>query len=197
MRVGLTGGIAAGKSVVAARLAEHGAAVIDHDLLARRVVEAGTEGLRAVVDTFGPTVLTPDGALDRPALGRLVFADDDARERLERALHPLIRAAAHEAEEAAVADGAAVVVHDIPLLVETGQQDAFDVLLVIDAPVELRIQRLVRGRGLSETAARERIAAQADDAVRREAADAVLDGSGSVEHLEQQVDSLWARWTTA
>ena len=194
MRVGLTGGIAAGKSVVASRLAEHGAAVIDHDLLAREVVGAGTPGLRAIVDTFGPEVRTADGALDRPALALLVFTDAAARARLDGVLHPLIRAAAREAEAAAVRGGAAVVVHDIPLLVETGQQDAFDVVVVVDAPVELRVQRLVQGRGLTDAAARSRIAAQVDDAVRVAAADVVLDGSGSVADLERQVDSLWSGW---
>ena len=194
MRVGLTGGIAAGKSVVASRLAEHGAAVIDHDALAREVVRAGTPGLRAIVGTFGPEVLTPEGALDRPALARLVFTDAAARERLDAVLHPLIRAVAREAEAAAVRGGAVVVVHDIPLLVETGQQDAFDVVVVVDAPVDLRIQRLVQGRGLSDAAARGRITAQVEDAVRMAAADVVLDGSGTIADLERQVDSLWSGW---
>ena len=180
--------------MVAARLAGHGAVVIDHDVLARVVVEVGSEGLDAVVDAFGPSVLTAAGVLDRPALARLVFDDPTARGRLDGLLHPRIRAAAREAEERALRSGAKVVVHDIPLLVETGQQSSFDVVVVVDAPVEVRVRRLTQARGLTEAEARRRVAAQSDDTVRRAAADVVLDGAGPVEDLGRQVDALWASW---
>lgn len=196
LRVGLTGGIAAGKSVVARRLGALGAAVIDHDVLARTVVDVGTPGLTAIVAAFGD-VLTPLGQLDRQALGTRVFGDQAARERLNAIVHPLVRAAAHDAEAAAVAAGHHVVVHDIPLLVETGQAGHFDVLVVVDAPAELRVQRLVEGRGLTAGDAWARLAAQADDEARLEAADVVLDGSGAVAELEVQVDAMWERWATA
>lgn len=193
VRVGLTGGIAAGKSAAARRFAERGAVVVDHDALAREVVEPGSEGLAAVVEAFGTDVLRPDGALDRPVLGRLVFGDDAARARLEAIVHPRVRALSHEREEQARAAGTPVVVHDVPLLVETGQADAFDLVVVVDAPVDVRVRRLVEGRGMSEPDARARIAAQADDDDRREAADVVLDGSGDVQHLAAEVDLLWQR----
>lgn len=196
LRIGLTGGIAAGKSVVARRLAAHGAAVIDHDVLAREVVDVGTPGLAAVVEEFGP-VLDALGRLDRRALGERVFADPKALDRLNAIVHPLVREAAREAEARAVADGHDVVVHDIPLLVETGQAGHFDVLVVVDAQAELRVERLVRERGLGREAAWARLAAQADDEARLEAADVVLDGSGEVAELEAQVDAVWARWARA
>ena len=193
-RIGLTGGIASGKSVVAGRLAEHGAAVIDHDLLAREAVRPGSAGLDAVVEAFGEGVLTADGELDRAALGRLVFADAAARERLDGLVHPVIRRLAAEREAAIVAAGTgAVVVHDIPLLVETGQAEAFHLLVVVDAPAPLRVQRLVQTRGLTPPEAERRVAAQAPDADRLAVADRVLDGTGSVEALREQVDALWAR----
>jgi dephospho-CoA kinase len=192
-RIGLTGGIAAGKSVAAERLAQHGAVVIDHDLLAREAVRPGSTGLEAVVEAFGPEVLAADGSLDRPALGRIVFADAEARERLDGIVHPVIRRLAAEREAAvAAAHTGAVVVHDIPLLVETGQAESFHLLVVVHAPVELRVRRLVEQRGLSRSDAERRVAAQASDDVRLAAADRVLDGSGSVEDLRAQVDALWA-----
>lgn len=193
-RIGLTGGIAAGKSVATRRLAELGAVVIDHDQLARTAVAPGSVGLDEIAEAFGPEVVGPDGALDRPALGRLVFADEDARERLNAIVHPEVRrlSAEREAEEGA-RDPGAVVVHDIPLLVETGQAEAFHLLAVVDAPAEQRLERLVRGRGMAESEARGRIAAQASDADRLAAADVVLDGSKTEEHLIEQVDELWAR----
>ncbi len=196
LRVGLTGGIAAGKSVVARRLGQLGAAVIDHDVLARTVVDVGTPGLEAIVDAFGD-VLTPLGQLDRQALGVRVFGDQAARERLNGIVHPLVRAAARDAEAAAVAEGHQVVVHDIPLLVETGQAGHFDLLVVVDAPAELRVERLVEGRGLTHADAWARLAAQADDEARLDAADVVLDGSGAVSELEVQVDAMWERWAAA
>lgn len=194
LRLGLTGGIAAGKSVVARRLAEKGAAVVDHDALARAVVDVGTPGLAAVVAAFGP-VLTPLGQLDRRALGERVFADPESLGRLNAIIHPLVRDAAAEAEAAALAAGHDVVVHDIPLLVETGQAGHFDVLVVVDAPAEVRVARLVDGRGMSTEDAWARLAAQADDEARLEAADVVLDGSGDVAELTAQVDLLWGRLT--
>ncbi|MFC7880189.1 dephospho-CoA kinase [Isoptericola sp. NPDC057391] len=194
LRIGLTGGIAAGKSVVARRLAELGAVVIDHDALAREVVEPGTVGLEEVVAAFGDGVLTADGALDRPALGRLVFDDAAARARLEGILHPEIRRIAAEREAlAGAADDRAVVVHDIPLLVETGQADHFHLLVVVHAPAEQRVARLVGGRGLDDGAARARVAAQATDEERTAVADVVLDGTGTEDGLREQVDALWQR----
>ncbi|NNU26179.1 dephospho-CoA kinase [Isoptericola sediminis] len=193
-RMGLTGGIAAGKSVAAQRLADLGAVVIDHDLLARDAVAPGSVGLAEVVDAFGPGVLAADGSLDRPALGRLVFADDEKRRRLEGIIHPEVRRLAAEHEAAAgAADRRAVVVHDIPLLVETGQADRFHLLVVVDTPAEQRVARLVETRGLPETEARERVAAQAGDGERRAQADVLLDGTGSPDDLRRQVDELWAR----
>jgi dephospho-CoA kinase len=194
--VGLTGGIAAGKSTVARRLARLGAAVIDHDVLARDLVAAGSDGLRSVVEAFGD-VLTPLGQLDRHELAALVFSDPGAMARLNGIVHPLVRAAATQDEAAAVAAGHDVVVHDVPLLVETGQAGHFDVLVVVDAPAELRVRRLVEERGMSAEDAWARLAAQADDEARLEAADVVLDGSGRAAELESQVDALWERWTSA
>lgn len=194
LRIGLTGGIAAGKSVVARHLAGLGAVVIDHDALAREVVEPGTVGLDEVVAAFGDGVLAADGSLDRPALGRLVFDDAAARERLEGILHPEIRRLAAEREAlAGAADDKAVVVHDIPLLVETGQADRFHLLVVVHAPAEQRVARLVGGRGLDDAAARARVAAQATDEERTAVADVVLDGSGAEDGLRDQVDALWQR----
>ena len=193
-RIGLTGGIASGKSVVAGRLAERGAVVVDHDALAREAVRPGSTGLDAVVAEFGTDVLAPDGSLDRLALGGIVFADPAARDRLNGILHPVIRRLSAEREAAvAAAQPGAVVVHDIPLLVETGQAEAFHLLVVVHAPVEQRVQRLVEGRGMSREEAEARVAAQASDEDRLALADVVLDGTGSVEDLRAQVDALWTR----
>ncbi|MGY4642413.1 dephospho-CoA kinase [Cellulomonas sp. URHB0016] len=193
-RIGLTGGIAAGKSVAAQRLAELGAVLIDSDALAREAVAPGTTGLDAVVEAFGDTVLSPDGSLDRSALASIVFTDDDARARLDAIVHPVVRRLSAEREAvAAVTDHGAVVVHDIPLLVETGQQDAFHVLVVVHAPAVLRVERLVRLRGMSRVEAEARVAAQASDDERLAVADVVLDGTGSDAELRVQVDELWDR----
>lgn len=188
IRVGLTGGVASGKSTVAALLAERGAVVIDSDQLAREVVEPGTPGLAAVVEQFGETVLTEDGRLDRPALGSLVFGDEASRRRLEGILHPLIRARSAEIESAAAPD--ALVVHDIPLLVETGQADHFDAVLVVDVPVETQVERMVRDRGWSAEDARSRVAAQADREQRRAAATYVIDNTGTHDDLRARVTEL-------
>lgn len=193
-RIGLTGGIAAGKSVATARLAELGAVVIDHDLLAREAVAPGSVGLAAIVEAFGDVVLTPDGGLDRPGLGALVFADAAARSRLNDIVHPEVRRLSAEREAmSAAADPTAVIVHDIPLLVETGQAEHFHLLVVVHTPAEQRVRRLVEGRGLSEDAARSRLASQAADDERLAVADFTLDGSGSEDDLRAQVDTLWQR----
>lgn len=187
-RIGLTGGIGSGKSTAAARLAELGAVVIDADAIAREVVEPGTPGLQAVLERFGTELLGPDGRLDRPALGRLVFADPQALADLNGILHPLI--GERTAELIAAAREDAVVVYDVPLLVENGLAGGFDVVLVVEAPLPLRLQRLA-GRGMDEQTARARIAQQATDEQRRAVATIVLDNSGSQDELVRQVDDAW------
>ncbi|GAB7037444.1 hypothetical protein JCM9533A_12920 [Catenuloplanes niger JCM 9533] len=191
LSVGLTGGIGAGKSAVSARLAELGAIVIDSDVLAREVVAPGTEGLAELVAAFGDGILAPDGALDRPALGALVFGDDAARRRLESIIHPRVRARSAELAEAAPDD--AIVVHDVPLLVESGLAPLYQLVVVVETPEPIRIARLTRDRGMTEDAARARIAAQATDAQRREVADVVLSNAGTREDLITAVDALWER----
>ncbi len=188
MRVALTGGVASGKSTVAGILEELGAVVIDSDRLAREVVEPGTPGLAAVVDAFGGDVLADDARLDRPALGARVFADELARKRLEAILHPLIRARAAELESAADPD--ALVVHDIPLLVETGQAAAFDAVLVVDVPVETQVERMVQDRGWTREDARARVAAQASREQRRAAATYVIDNTGTHDDLRERVTEV-------
>ena len=193
-RIGLTGGIAAGKSVAARRLAELGAVVIDSDVLAREAVAPGSVGLDAVVEEFGSSVLAADGSLDRGALASIVFTDPVARARLDAIVHPIVRRLSAERSAAASAfDHGAVVVHDIPLLVETGQADDFHVVVVVDAPALLRVERLVRLRGMDRSAAEARVGAQATDAERLAVADVVLDGTGSDDDLRVQVDALWER----
>jgi len=193
-RIGLTGGIAAGKSVVATRLAELGAVVIDSDKLAREAVRPGSVGLDEVVSAFGAQVLADDGTIDRAVLGRIVFADPAALARLNAIVHPIVRRLAAEREAAAgAARAGVVVVHDIPLLVETGQAATFHMLVVVHTPAEQRIQRLVALRGLDADEARRRIASQADDDARLAVADVVLDGTRSVDELRSQVDELWER----
>jgi dephospho-CoA kinase len=190
VKIGLTGGIGSGKSTVSRLLAARGAVIVDADRIAREVVEPGTPGLAAVADAFGEQVLTAEGALDRPALAAVVFADAQARARLDGIVHPLVRARATELERAA--PEGAVVVHDVPLLVETGQAATYDLVLVVEADPELRVARLVE-RGLTESDARARIAAQATDGQRRAVADVVLDNSGTPAELEAQVDRFWAQ----
>lgn len=189
LNVGLTGGIAAGKSAVARLLVERGAVLIDADAIAREVVEPATPGLEAITAAFGPSVLDADGALDRPALGALVFADESLREELNSIVHPLVRAEANRRRAAAPQD--AVVVQDIPLLVETGQVKDFDLVLVVAAPLEERLRRLVRDRSMTLADARARIAAQASDKERAAVADAVIKNFGTLEELRQSVNEIW------
>lgn len=189
LRVGLTGGVASGKSTVSAILRELGAVIIDADQLAREVVAPGTPGLAAVVEAFGGGVLTDTGELDRPALGGIVFADAEARGRLEAILHPLIRARSAELEAAADAD--AVVVHDIPLLAETGQADTFDAVVVVDVPVETQVERMVGLRGMTREDALARIAAQASREQRLAVATHVIDNTGTIEDLRERVTEVF------
>lgn len=191
LRIGLTGGIAAGKSVVSGRFGELGAHVVDHDALARRAVEPGSAALVEVVRAFGDQVMK-DGALDRSALAELIFACETARARLNGIVHPYIEGMAVAADRQARIAGERVVVHDIPLLVETGQGGSFGLVVTVAAPVEVRLKRLMQTRGLTHVAASERIAAQATDAERAAVADYVLDGSGTSEGLRKQVDEFWA-----
>ena len=193
MRVGLTGGVASGKSTVSGMLEELGAVVVDSDVIAREVVAPGTPGLSAVVGEFGPQVLADDGSLDRPGVGRLVFGDDEARRRLERIVHPLVRARAAEVESGAPAG--ALVVHDIPLLVETGQGDRFEVVVVVDVPEEVQVERMVADRDWTPEDARSRIDAQAARDERLAVATHVLDNTGSREDLRRAVEELYAALT--
>ena len=187
--VGLTGGIGAGKSAVAKRLAERGAVIIDSDRLAREVVAAGTDGLAEVVAAFGAELVGADGELDRPALGARVFGDDEARRRLERIIHPRVRARSTELVAAAPSD--AVVINDVPLLVETGIAPAYHLVIVVEADVETRIGRLVETRAMTREQAAARIATQADDSQRRAAADVLLSNDAGLAQLDDRVDRLW------
>ena len=196
MRVGLTGGVASGKSTVSAILAELGAVVIDADLLAREVVAPGTDGLAAVVGVFGPDVLGSDGALDRPRLGALVFADPERRRALEAIIHPRVRSRAAEIEAAALVDGAdALVVHDIPLLAESGQAGSFDAVVVVDVPPDVQVDRMVRIRGMSAEEARAWIAAQATREERLAVATYVVDNTGTFDDLRARVEEIYRELT--
>lgn len=190
LRVGLTGGIGSGKSEVTRRLAARGAVVIDADQVARAVVAPGTPGLAAVVDAFGPDVLAADGGLDRDRLAAIVFTDPAARERLNAIVHPLVRAETARRMTAAPPD--AIVVNDVPLLVETGSTDRYDVIVVVSAFTEAQLARLTGLRGMPELAARARIEAQASSEERLAVADFVIDNDGSLSALDEQVDRLWA-----
>jgi dephospho-CoA kinase len=194
MRVGLTGGIASGKSTVSAILRELGAVVIDADALAREVVAKGTPGLAAVVEEFGPELLTAEGELDREAMGALVFADEGARRRLEAIVHPLVfeRIVALETQ----APDGAVVVHDIPLLAESGRaagpdRGGFDAVVVVDVPHEVQVERMVRDRGWTEDDALARIAAQAAPHDRRAIATYLIENTGTIEDLRAQVEKIY------
>ena len=189
-RVGLTGGIGSGKSTVAQLFSELGAYVVDADRVAREVVAPGSDGLRALVAEFGPGICAPDGSLDRAAMAEVVFADESARARLNAITHP--RIAARTAELMAALPDDAVVIHDVPLLAELGLQGAYDLVVVVDAPDDVRITRLI-DRGLSESDARARIAAQAGREQRLAIADVVIDNSGDLASLTAQVRTAWPR----
>ncbi|TCK24751.1 dephospho-CoA kinase [Pseudonocardia endophytica] len=189
LRIGLTGGIGAGKSTVARRLVELGAVLVDSDVLARKAVAAGSEGLAAVAREFGPEVIGPDGEMDRPAVGAIVFGDPDALARLNAIVHPRVRELSDELVAGAAVD--AIVVQDIPLLVEGGMASSFPLVVVVGVDAELRVHRLVEARGMGEQDARARIAAQADDERRRAVADVWLDNSGSEQDTRERVDALW------
>ncbi|MCB5166779.1 dephospho-CoA kinase [Streptomyces bambusae] len=189
LRVGLTGGIGAGKSEVSSLLAGYGAVVVDADRIAREVVEPGTPGLAAVVEAFGESVLTPEGSLDRPGLGAIVFADREKLQTLNAIVHPLVRDRSARLEAAAGAD--AIVVHDVPLLTENGLGRLYDLVVVVDAAPETQLARLTQRRGMTEDEARSRMAAQATRAERLAVADLVIDNDGPLEALEPQVRKVW------
>ncbi|MET0853680.1 MAG: dephospho-CoA kinase [Microterricola sp.] len=193
--IGLTGGIASGKSTVARRLVQHGAILIDADVLARRVVEKGTPGLARIREEFGDGVLSADGSLDREKLGAVIFHDDDARARLNAIVHPAVRELGEKLKaEAIAADPDAVIVHDIPLLVEAGRaSEPFDLIVVVEAPKKTRVARLVEERGLDPAHANARVESQASDEERRAVADVVIDTDESLAHTMSQVDDLWMR----
>jgi len=189
LRVGLTGGIGSGKSEVSKRLAEQGAVIIDADLIARQVVQPGTPGLAQVADAFGPEVLRADGTLDRDNLGEQVFADAELRGKLNAIVHPLVGARMAELEQQAGA--AAIVVHAVPLLAENNLAGGYDVVVVVDVPQRLQVERLVRHRGMSRDQARARMSAQASREQRLAIATIALDNSGSLAELDRQVGELW------
>lgn len=189
LTVGLTGGIGAGKSEVSRLFVSYGAVLVDADRIAREVVEPGTPGLAAVVAAFGQDVLTPDGALDRPKLGAVVFGDPERLATLNAIVHPLVGARSRELEAAAGHDD--VVVHDVPLLTENGLAELYDVVVVVDASPETQLDRLVRLRGMSESDARARMAAQATREERLAVADLVIDNDGPLGELEPQVRTVW------
>ncbi|MBG6088492.1 dephospho-CoA kinase [Actinomadura viridis] len=189
LKVGLTGGIGSGKSEVSARLRARGAVIIDADRIAREVVEPGTPGLAAVVAEFGEGVLLPGGGLDRERVGSIVFADRDRLAALNAIVHPLVGERMQELMDAAPAG--AIVVYDVPLLAENGLAGMYDVVVVVDVPVEVQLDRLTSRRGMTEEDARARIAAQAAREERRAVADHVIDNSGSLDDLQARVDALW------
>ncbi|MFE6387568.1 dephospho-CoA kinase [Nocardiopsis dassonvillei] len=191
LKVGLTGGIGSGKSAVAAELAAYGATVVDADAIAREVVEPGTPGLEAVVAEFGDRVLTPDGRLDRPRLGEIVFADEASLNRLNAIVHPLVGERSAQLMEEAVASGVEVVVYDVPLLVENGLGPLYDLVVVVDAPDAVRVERVTANRGMPREQVEARIRAQADRDTRLAAADLVVDNSGTREELTERVARLW------
>jgi dephospho-CoA kinase len=195
LRVGLTGGIGSGKSEVARRLAERGAVVIDADVAAREVVVPGSPGLAQIAAAFGEGVLRPDGSLDRERLGQTVFADPGLRATLNAIVHPLVRTWMEEAERAAVRAApppGPVIVHDVPLLAESRGKAGFDVVIVVDVPPELQVERLVRLRGMAADQARARMAAQASREQRLAVADIVIDNSGPLDDLDRRIAEVWA-----
>lgn len=195
LRVGLTGGIGSGKSEVSRRLAAHGAVLVDADVAAHEVVEPGTPGLGEIVAVFGPAVLRPDGSLDRERLGQLVFADPDLRAKLNAIVHPLVHERMRQVEQEGVRSAGpdAIVVHDIPLLAESGLAAGYDVVVVVDAPESLQVERLAASRGMSAEHARERMAAQASREQRLAVADIVIDNSRSLGDLDRRVGEVWSQ----
>ncbi|MBF4573584.1 dephospho-CoA kinase [Herbiconiux sp. VKM Ac-1786] len=194
--IALTGGIAAGKSTVARRFAEHGAVVVDADRLAREAVEPGTPGLAAIAERFGPGVIDADGRLDRPALGAIVFADEAARLDLNGITHPAVAALLKERlAETAASDPDAIVVYDVPLLAESGgrRDGLFRFVVVVEAPAEVRVRRLIELRGMAADEAGRRVASQASDEERRALADVVIDTGGSLDETLEQTDAAWLR----
>jgi len=200
LRVGLTGGIGSGKSEVARRLAAYGAVLIDADVAAREVVVPGSRGLSQIVAAFGDDVLSPDGSLDRARLGEIVFGDPGLRARLNAIVHPLVRewmgAAERTAVQAAGRSAAKtrgpIVVHDVPLLAESRGKGGFDLVIVVDVPSDLQVERLVSQRGMDRGQARARMEAQASREQRLEVADIVIDNSGSLDDLDHRVAEVWA-----
>jgi len=194
LRVGLTGGIGSGKSEVARRLADHGAVLIDADVAAREVVVPGSPGLARIAEVFGGEVLRPDGSLNRERLGGIVFGDPGLRTKLNEIVHPLVREWMEAAEQAAVQASeppGPVVVHDVPLLAESRGRAGFDVVIVVDVPPELQLERLVALRGMPPEQARARMAAQASREQRLAVADVVIDNSGSLDDLDHRVADVW------
>ncbi len=190
LRIGLTGGIASGKSTASARFAELGARVVDHDELARQAVQPESAALADIAREFGDRLVV-HGSLDRAALAEVVFGDDAALARLNAIIHPYVFALAKAADRQARLDSVEVIVHDIPLLVETNQEGSYDLVLTVAAPMGVRIARLVKERGLTKNQAEARIASQATDEERGRWADLVLDGSGQAGELRAQVDRFW------
>lgn len=196
--IALTGGIASGKSTIAARLAEHGAVVVDADAIVREVQAAGSPVLARIAERFGQEVIAADGSLDRAALGAMVFDDPAALSDLNAIVHPAVRDESHRRfERALAADPGALVVYDVPLLVEARADDPWDLIVVADAPAEVREERLVTERGMTREAARSRIAAQVSDEARRAIADVRIDTTGSLDDTRRQADRLWERLTRA
>jgi dephospho-CoA kinase len=212
LRVGLTGGIGSGKSEVSRRLEDHGAVIIDADVAAREVVVPGSPGLARIAEAFGKGVLSPDGSLNRERLGEIVFRDPGLREKLNAIVHPLVREWMRAAEGAAVqaagsqrsasassasassasATGGPIIVHDVPLLAESRGKGGFDVVIVVDVPPELQVERLVSQRGMAPDQARARMAAQASREQRLAVADVVIDNSGTLDDLDRRVAEVWA-----
>jgi dephospho-CoA kinase len=193
IRVALTGGIASGKSAVSTYLREHGVRVIDHDVLARDAVAKGSAGLGSIVQTFGLGVLNEEGALNRPALGAIVFSDPARLEQLNQIVHPEVKRLAALADVEARAAGEPVILHDIPLLAETSQGSEFDAVLVVEAPMETRIERMVRDRGMTRGEAQSRIAAQASDQQRRSIASQIIVNDSNFEQLHARIARAWSK----